>query len=371
MTNDSIRQEKFRDQLRKHIAAVDGRRPQNGHSERGFSRCPHPDCRAVQPPTLADAAEMLWVVLANVSGGDWTKQSPEWQEAAARWRDDYFAALAAGPRQQATTYPIRAHVEGCANNLRVPVDLCDCGGRDFTPDPATPPAPPAVDHRSIATSLWSNQRIDDPPAVIPPQEDLPEAAATVLRENLWPLITEQEAPQDGSVFDLAALHIRQYPASHRVFVAEVERLKGLEIEIERLRAAIRAHRDARGDDRCWQDDETLYAVLPEGYTPPARDTAVELEHCKRYIASRQHPQTEYVSPEREIERLRAELETAKDATETNWRLKCEAQTELSALRSSLSALITEMAACYPEGTTWATVSQAWASKLTALMEPPA
>lgn len=42
---------------------------------------------------LADAAEMLWVVLANVSGGDWTKQTPDWQEAAARWRDNYFAAL--------------------------------------------------------------------------------------------------------------------------------------------------------------------------------------------------------------------------------------------------------------------------------------
>lgn len=44
---------------------------------------------------LADAAEMLLVVLANVSGGDWTLQTPEWQEAAARWRDNYFAVKAA------------------------------------------------------------------------------------------------------------------------------------------------------------------------------------------------------------------------------------------------------------------------------------
>lgn len=43
---------------------------------------------------VSDAAEMLWVVLANVSGGDWSKQSPEWQEAAARWRDNYFAVVA-------------------------------------------------------------------------------------------------------------------------------------------------------------------------------------------------------------------------------------------------------------------------------------
>lgn len=42
---------------------------------------------------MASAAEMLWVVLANVSGGDWSKQSKEWQEAAARWRDNYFAVL--------------------------------------------------------------------------------------------------------------------------------------------------------------------------------------------------------------------------------------------------------------------------------------
>lgn len=43
--------------------------------------------------SMADAAEMLWIVLANVSVGDWSKQSPEWQEAAARWRDNYFKTL--------------------------------------------------------------------------------------------------------------------------------------------------------------------------------------------------------------------------------------------------------------------------------------
>jgi hypothetical protein len=92
----------YREQLRKHIAAIDGRRPHDGHSACGFSICPHPDCRTAQSltrlplaPTMADAAEMLWVVLANVSGGDWTKQSAEWREAAARWRDNYFAAVKA------------------------------------------------------------------------------------------------------------------------------------------------------------------------------------------------------------------------------------------------------------------------------------
>ena len=42
---------------------------------------------------MADAAEMLWVVLANVSEGDWTKQTKEWQDAAAKWRDNYHKKL--------------------------------------------------------------------------------------------------------------------------------------------------------------------------------------------------------------------------------------------------------------------------------------
>jgi hypothetical protein len=56
-------------------------------------------------PTMADAAEMLWVVLANVSGGNWTLQSPEWQEAAARWRDNYFAALTASQQRPLAPAP--------------------------------------------------------------------------------------------------------------------------------------------------------------------------------------------------------------------------------------------------------------------------
>lgn len=42
---------------------------------------------------LLDVAEMLWVVLANVSNGDWTKQTDEWQKAAKRWRDNYFRVI--------------------------------------------------------------------------------------------------------------------------------------------------------------------------------------------------------------------------------------------------------------------------------------
>jgi len=42
------------------------------------------------------------------------------------------------------------------------------------------------------------------------------------------------------------------------------RPSGLEAENDRLRDAIKKHRDQRGDDRCWLDDRELYAVLGDG-----------------------------------------------------------------------------------------------------------
>lgn len=72
-------------------------------------------------------------------------------------------------------------------------------------------------------------------------------------------------------------------------------------------AAIRRHRDYRGDDRCHLDDGELYAALPEGDTRPAREVAVTIENCHKYVECRQHGR-EYVSPQRRIEEL--ELEAA-------------------------------------------------------------
>lgn len=47
---------------------------------------------------LADM-HSAWGVIANVSGGDWTQQSAEWQEAASRWRDLCFHAHALAGRE--------------------------------------------------------------------------------------------------------------------------------------------------------------------------------------------------------------------------------------------------------------------------------
>lgn len=107
--------------------------------------------------------------------------------------------------------------------------------------------------------------------------------------------------------DLTKLHSRgpnvrgvKFPIMDNIITSQGDRMD----EVARLQAAIRKHRDYRGDDRCWMDDVELYSVLPEGYTPKTHDTFVELENCKRYIERRHSPGTEYVSPQREIERLR-------------------------------------------------------------------
>lgn len=75
------------------------------------------------------------------------------------------------------------------------------------------------------------------------------------------------------------LELLTYPTTHE-----------LRVEIIRLRNAIRSHRDQRGDDRCWLDDEKLYAALPEGI--PAKthlDQELMLKNCARFIGTRQHP----------------------------------------------------------------------------------
>ncbi len=34
-----------------------------------------------------------WGIIANVSDGDWTKQKIDWQNAAAKWRDEVFKSV--------------------------------------------------------------------------------------------------------------------------------------------------------------------------------------------------------------------------------------------------------------------------------------
>jgi hypothetical protein len=47
-----------------------------------------------------DLLELAWAIIANAGGGDWDKESEEWRNAAAKWRDRYFNSLRAENRER-------------------------------------------------------------------------------------------------------------------------------------------------------------------------------------------------------------------------------------------------------------------------------
>ena len=44
----------------------------------------------------SDLNETAWGLIANAYGGDWDTASPEWKQAAIRWRDQYHETLPSG-----------------------------------------------------------------------------------------------------------------------------------------------------------------------------------------------------------------------------------------------------------------------------------
>ena len=40
-----------------------------------------------------DLLEQAWGIIANAGGGNWERESKEWQEAASAWRDQYHSIL--------------------------------------------------------------------------------------------------------------------------------------------------------------------------------------------------------------------------------------------------------------------------------------
>ena len=60
-------------------------------------------------------------------------------------------------------------------------------------------------------------------------------------------------------------------------------------ELLRLRKAIRKHRDAANNVRCWHNDLVLYGLLPEGSASGKMTDPEEvlLRNCKRYIRRQQ------------------------------------------------------------------------------------
>lgn len=123
------------------------------------------------------------------------------------------------------------------------------------------------------------------------------ACAAALFWLLWQL-----AKMDKEMVEEILGYVRQ--RADRYFEQNGKTL----IKLEELRAAVRQHRDERGDDRCHADDGRLYAALPEGDTRPPHETAVTIENCQKFIDARQAGR-EYVSPQRRIEELEDRIES--------------------------------------------------------------
>jgi hypothetical protein len=65
----------------------------------------------------------------------------------------------------------------------------------------------------------------------------------------------------------------------------------LQLEIIKLRRLIRYHRDQKGNDRSWLDDELLYESLPETASniPVLATKEAFMEKCTRFFERRQAP----------------------------------------------------------------------------------
>lgn len=100
-------------------------------------------------------------------------------------------------------------------------------------------------------------------------------------------------------------------------LAVARRLVAQEKRLSTLEEAIRDHRDARGDDRCWLDDIELYKALDEPVPEdmelalPNRDAF--LTRCEQYF---EHRQKHGCKPWQTVEALQEELkEKSKDIEE--------------------------------------------------------
>jgi len=63
-----------------------------GHHPQCSGRNCSCDCHDDSDQT--ELVDWAWTIICNAGGGDWTKETPDWQDAAARFRDAYHAELA-------------------------------------------------------------------------------------------------------------------------------------------------------------------------------------------------------------------------------------------------------------------------------------
>lgn len=100
-------------------------------------------------------------------------------------------------------------------------------------------------------------------------------------------------------------------------------------QIKTVRAAIRYHRDQKGDDRCWVDDERLWALLPDAPPEPRALPSFEdmMKKCGAFYHLRRADVPDPIPAQAQHDPLQwdADLETMSEA---------DAEQELSRLHEA-------------------------------------
>jgi hypothetical protein len=93
-----------------------------------------------------DCAEYGWAIIANAGAGNWARESKDWQEAAARFRDQYHTALARWKADQLTPPSVPKAKKYKANPYSHPDSLWASMERIALLDPSLQalPTPPSV-----------------------------------------------------------------------------------------------------------------------------------------------------------------------------------------------------------------------------------
>lgn len=104
----------------------------------------------------------------------------------------------------------------------------------------------------------------------------------------------------------------------------------LKERVDELEAAIRDHRDARGDDRCWVDDLALYEALGDGEVPKDEQLALTdrdafLRRCELYWDHRQKPGCKPWVTVESLEKRIAELAEMLNKTGDEARLQVDSE----------------------------------------------
>lgn len=128
----------------------------------GFKTQPRPDCTCGLAALLSESEPLAHVAAVLSQSRSMTNDERKALVGIPLMGDPALPA----PLETRT---IRAHVVGCPKALSVPVDLCECGGRDFTPAPLEPTHHGTLVGTIVYDFANGTERFERAPLETPPQ----------------------------------------------------------------------------------------------------------------------------------------------------------------------------------------------------------